>query len=95
MLEDFEIKEIESMPKKASVTLGDRSAAFVERQIAQGRYQSESEVVQAGLTLLEEREIKLEALRQALIEGEQSGPGGPFDIEEFLAEMKRGRASSG
>jgi antitoxin ParD1/3/4 len=83
------------MSKTAPVTLDDRSAAFVERQIAEGRYQSESEVVQAGLALLEERQVKLEALRQALIEGEQSGPSEPFDIEEFLAEMKRGRASPG
>jgi antitoxin ParD1/3/4 len=81
------------MPKTASVTLGDRTAAFIERQIAEGRYQSESEVVQAGLTLLEEREKKLEALRQALVDGEQSGPGENFDIQEFLAEVKRHRAS--
>jgi antitoxin ParD1/3/4 len=38
-----------------------------------------------------EHEVKLEALRQALIEGEQSGPGEGFDVEEFLAEMKRQR----
>jgi len=76
------------MPKIAPVTIDDHSAAFVKRQIAEGRYQSESEVVQAGLTLLEERETKLEALRQALIEGEQSGPSEPFDVDEFLAEMK-------
>jgi antitoxin ParD1/3/4 len=82
------------MPKTASVTLGDRSAAFIERQIAEGHYRSESDVVQAGLTLLEERETKLQALRHALIEGEQSGSSEGFDVEEFLDDLKRQRTSS-
>jgi len=38
----------------------------------------------------EEKQRKLEALRKALIEGEESGPGGPFDLEAFIAR-KRGR----
>jgi antitoxin ParD1/3/4 len=50
-------------------------------------------VVTAGLRLLEEHETKLEALRAALIEGEQSGAATPFDIEEFLDEMRSNRAS--
>ena len=36
-----------------------------------------------------EEKQKLEALRKALIEGEESGPGGPFDVEAFIAR-KRG-----
>jgi len=39
--------------------------------------------------LLEAEEQKLEALRAALIEGEESGPAEPFDFDEFIAEMKR------
>ncbi len=82
------------MSKTASVTLGGQSAAFIQRQIAQGRYRSENEVVQAGLKLLEEREGKLEILRQALIEGEESGPGEPFDFEEFIAGKRASKASA-
>ena len=72
------------MPKNTSISLGDHFADFVENQIAHGRYGSASEVVRAGLRLLEEHEAKLAALRSALIEGEQSGPSAPFDFDRFL-----------
>jgi antitoxin ParD1/3/4 len=83
------------MPKSTPVTVADHFAEFIDRQIEEGRYDSPSDVVQAGLRLLEEQETKLKTLRAALIEGEQSGPGERFDIEEFLEEMRRSRASSG
>lgn len=73
--------------KNTSVCLGDHFAEFIERKVAEGRFASSSEVLRAGLRLLEEDEAKLDALRAALIEGENSGPSQPFDIEEFLAEM--------
>ena len=82
------------MPKNNTVTVGDYFAEFIERQVAQGRYESASDVVAAGLRLLEEHEAKLEALRAALIEGEQSGAPTPFDIEEFLDEMHNSRVQS-
>ncbi len=54
--------------------LGDHFDAFVGQQIEAGRYASAEEVVRAGLRLLEEREARLQVLRRALIEGEESGP---------------------
>jgi len=56
------------MPKNTSVIIGDHFAEFIESQVSQGRYGSASDVVRAGLRLLEEREMKVEALRAALIE---------------------------
>ena len=78
------------MTKNTSISLGDHFSGFVNRQLERGRYGSASEVVRAGLRLLEEHEIKLEALRAVLIEGEQSGPSKPFDFDRFL-EGKRNR----
>jgi antitoxin ParD1/3/4 len=79
------------MTKNTSISLGDHFSRFVDRQLAQGRYGSASEVVRAGLRLLEEHEIKLEALRAALIEGEQSGPSEPFDFDRFLEGKRTGQ----
>jgi antitoxin ParD1/3/4 len=76
------------MTKNTSISLGDHFSGFVNRQLERGRYGSASEVVRAGLRLLEEHDMKLEALRAALIEGEQSGLSEPFDFDRFL-EGKR------
>lgn len=49
-----------------NVSIGDRWERFVERAVKTGRYGSASEVVREGLRLVEEREVKLKALRATL-----------------------------
>lgn len=81
------------MHKSSFISLGDHFAGFIETQIAEGRYGSASEVIRAGLRLLEEREAKLAALRAALAEGEASGSPVDLDFEAFLAGRRRDGAA--
>lgn len=73
--------------KNTSVSLGEHYTEFVTAQVKAGRYGSASEVLRAGLRLLEEKEIKLRALQAALIAGEESGTPAAFDSEAFLQRM--------
>jgi antitoxin ParD1/3/4 len=82
------------MPKNTSITIGDHFADFIERQVEHGRYGSASDVVRAGLRLLEEHEVRLEALRAALIEGEQSGPSTAFDFDAFIDRKLKANTKS-
>lgn len=77
------------MAKNTSISLGDHFEEFINEQVVQGRYGSASEVVRASLRLLEEREQKVNALRLALIEGEESGDDGILDMEEIRLEAKQ------
>ncbi|MBV8801010.1 MAG: type II toxin-antitoxin system ParD family antitoxin [Alphaproteobacteria bacterium] len=81
------------MSKSTSFSLGEHFTAFIEKTMAKGRYGSASDVVRAGLRLLEEEEAKLAALRTALIQGERSGPAAPFDVDTFLRRKRRTRAA--
>ncbi len=76
------------MPRNTSVFLEDHFMGFINERVESGRYNSASDVVRAGLRLLEEHEVKVESLREALMEGEQSGPATPFDFDAFIARKK-------
>ncbi len=75
------------MNKNTSITLGKHFAEFVDAQLETGRFATVSEVVRAGLRLLEEHEAKVQALRAALIVGEESGEPRAFDTDAFLKRM--------
>ena len=74
----------------SSYTLGTRYETLMRELVESGRYASQSEVLRDGLRLLEEREeqrkVKLEALREAIRQGVESGPGIP--AEEAFARLR-------
>ncbi|QFY89734.1 type II toxin-antitoxin system ParD family antitoxin [Magnetovirga frankeli] len=74
------------MAKNTSVSLGDHFDQFIAAQLAKGRYSSTTEVVRAGLRLLENEEQKLETLRQLIAEGRASGRA-EYRYETFMAEL--------
>lgn len=77
------------MSKSLSVILGERYDEIIERQIANGRFGSPSETLQAALRLLEEEDEKLDRLRAAIDEGDNSGEPEPLDIEAFIQSKRR------
>jgi antitoxin ParD1/3/4 len=76
------------MSKNTPFSVGEHFNGFIETQVSEGRYSSASDVVRAGLRLLEEQETRLAALRAALIEGEESGVSrrGVLDIWTTVKE---------
>ncbi|WP_374788957.1 type II toxin-antitoxin system ParD family antitoxin [Brucella oryzae] len=76
------------MSRNTSVSLGDHFVNFIDSQVRGGRYGSASDVVRAGLRLLEEQETRVKSLQEALIAGEESGQSKPLDLEGFLQRMK-------
>ena len=76
------------MPR--SYALGERFERFIEEKVKSGRFGNASEVVRAGLRLLEDqerrRELELEKLRQAIDEGRRSGP--PRSADEVFDRLE-------
>ncbi|MCW5757486.1 MAG: type II toxin-antitoxin system ParD family antitoxin [Phycisphaeraceae bacterium] len=84
------------MAKNTSFILGPHFDAFVRAQIESGRYANATDVIRSGLRLLEEHEHRVQTLRAALAEGEQSGISGALDIEKIKQQGRndRGLAAS-
>ncbi len=82
------------MSKDTSVSVDEHCNSFIEAQVEHGRYSSASDVVRAGLHLLEEQETKLAALRAALAEGEESGIS-HRGVDEIWAAVKERQGIAG
>ena len=79
------------MAKNTSISLGRHFDTFIHRQVAKGRYGTASEVVRAGLRILEEEEAKMAALRSAIDQGDHSGFAEDYDLDRVIADVRRKR----
>jgi len=85
------LQKFNVMSKNTSITLGNYFDQFIQGILREGRYKNASEVVRAGLRLLEEEEQKIIALRHAIDEGINSGLAKDFDPDEHLKMLKEQR----
>lgn len=76
------------MGRNTSVSLGNYFEKFVDESVSEGRFKNASEVIRAGLRLLEEEESKIVALKKAINEGIESGLAKDFDPQKHLAALK-------
>ena len=74
------------MSKNTSISLGDYFDKFIHKKITEGRYKNVSEVIRAGLRLLEEEEHKIVLLRNAIKDGIDIGISDDSDSKkQFLS----------
>ena len=83
------------MGRNTSVSLGNYFENFVDGRINEGRYKNASEVIRAGLRLLEEEENKIQILKNAIQEGIDSGIAEDFNPKKHLQALKTKLKSNG
>ncbi len=81
--------------KNTSISLGNHFDQFVSSQVSAGRYQNISEVIRAGLRLLENEESKVIALKNAIQEGLSSQRVESFDFDENIKMLKSQKRKNG
>lgn len=77
-----------TMSKNTSITFGTYFEQFIQNTLKKGRYKNASEIVRAGLRLLEEEENRLASLRNSINEGIASGAATDFNPNEHLKKLK-------
>ena len=83
------------MNRNTSISLGNYFDKFVQNSLISGRYKNASEVIRAGLRLLEEEENKIIALKNAIQEGVESGTAIDFNPMNHLKELKAKKELNG
>ena len=83
------------MNRNTSISLGNYFNKFVQNSLITGRYKNASEVIRAGLRLLEEEENKIIALKNAIQEGVESGIAVDFNPNKHLNELKAKKELNG
>jgi antitoxin ParD1/3/4 len=73
---------------RKTITLTEPQDQWVKAQIASGGYTNDSEYIRALIRREQERSAEIQAIRSALIEGEESGVPEPFDRDDFIRDMR-------
>lgn len=81
------------MGRNTSVSLGNYFESFVDNKVTEGRFKNASEVIRAGLRLLEGEEYKVVALKKAINEGIESGIAKDFNPVQYLEFLKTEKRS--
>ena len=81
--------------KNTSISLGNYFDQFVTNQVSVGRYKNVSEVIRAGLRLLENEESKAIALKNAIQKGLESPRVENFNFDENLIQLKAVKRKNG
>ena len=71
-----------------NIALPPRWKKFVQSRLASGRYNSEGELMNAALELLQRREAQIDSLKNDIAAGRRSGKPRPYDPEGI---KRRGR----
>jgi len=83
------------MGRNTSIALGDHFENFVDERISEGRFKNASEVIRAGLRLLEDEEKKIKILREALQVRIDNGRVKDFDPKKHIEMLKAKKRTNG
>ncbi len=89
------LPKIQTMGRNTSISLGNHFENFVDTRISAGRFKNASEVIRAGLRLLEEEETKILALKKAIDDGIESGLAKKFNAKKHLENLKAAKRRHG
>lgn len=73
--------------RRKTITVTDQQDSWIKAQIAAGLFTNDSEYVRDLIRRDQASQADIEAIRAALIEGEESGEPQPFDSSQFKQEM--------
>lgn len=76
------------MNRNTSISLGSYFDEFIQNRLSSGRYRNASEIVRAGLRLLEEEESRILSLKKSIQDGLDSELSADFNPEQHLARLK-------
>lgn len=76
------------MEKNTSISLGNYFGSFINSEVESGRYSTASEVIRAGLSLLDENSKKMSLIDRELDKGRNSGEFIDFSFKDFIEKME-------